>query len=109
MAGLSGKILGIMLSTSPEREDGVIVKRIAIEAIKKGAKVKLFLMCDGVFHIKEGTFADLVDEGADVAVCYHNLMERNMDKDDGTFTVTYGSQYDLAETIHECDRFLAFN
>ena len=106
---LAGKILGIMLTTSPEKEDGEIVKRIANEALKKGAKVRIFLMCDGVLHIKKGTFGELVPAGADVCICYHNLLERNLNKGDEAFKVTFGSQYDLADILHTCDRFLAFN
>ncbi len=64
------------------------------------------LMCDGVYHLNHEELKGLADKGARVVVCAHNAIERKVDKKD---FVTWGSQYDLACMVKECDRFLAFN
>ena len=98
--------LGILLTTSTESENTHTVVKIAEAAIAIGNEVSVFLMCDGVYNINDPRFKELANKGAKVIVCAHNAIERKQERKD---YVAWGSQYDNATIVKECDRFLAFN
>ncbi len=100
------KKLGILLTTSTESANTHTVVKLTEAAINEGVEVDIFLMCDGVYHLNHEELKELVDKGARVVVCAHNAIERKVDKKDFAL---WGSQYDLACMVKECDRFLAFN
>ena len=100
------KKLGILLTTSTESENTHTVVKLTEAAIVEGVEVQIFLMCDGVYNLNHEKFKELAEKGALVVVCAHNAIERNVGKKD---FVLWGSQYDLACMVKECDRFLAFN
>ncbi|MGR3310681.1 MAG: DsrE family protein [Candidatus Brocadiales bacterium] len=98
--------LGILLTTSTESENTHTVVKLVEAAIAAGKEVSIFLMCDGVYHINDPRFEELARKGAKVVVCAHNAIERKQERKD---FVVWGSQYDNATIVKECDRFLAFN
>lgn len=98
--------LGILLTTSTESENAHTVVKLAEVAISMGKEVSIFLMCDGVYNINDPRFKALADKGVKVIVCAHNAIERKQERKD---FVIWGSQYDNATMVKECDRFLAFN
>ncbi|ODS31776.1 MAG: DsrE/DsrF-like family protein [Candidatus Scalindua rubra] len=100
------KKLGILLTTSTESENTHTVIKLTEAALNEGVEVHIFLMCDGVYHLNHERFVELAKQGARIVVCAHNAIERKEDKKD---FVLWGSQYDLACMVKECDRFLAFN
>ncbi len=100
------KKLGILLTTSTESENTHTVVKLTEAAIEEGVEVHIFLMCDGVYHLNHEGFKGLAEKGAHVVVCAHNAIERKVGKKDFVF---WGSQYDLACMVKDCDRFLAFN
>ncbi len=99
--------LGFFLSTSPEHENTHTVSKLAEAAIARGHEVDIFIMCDGVHNAFVPTFAALVDKGARVVLCSHNLAERQRPKIEGM--IVCGSQYDHAQLVSTVDRYLAFN
>ena len=101
-----GKRLGILLTTSPESENTFTVIKLSESALASGKDVHIFLMCDGVYNINDPRFKELANNGAKVIVCAHNAIERKQERKD---FVVWGSQYDNATIVKECDRFLAFN
>jgi sulfur relay (sulfurtransferase) complex TusBCD TusD component (DsrE family) len=100
------KILGIMLTTTPENENTHTVVRIAEAALASGNEVRIFLMCDGVHNVKDARFMSLSGKGAQLSLCAYNTDQRSVNQCEG---ILWGSQYDLAGIVEECDRFLAFN
>ena len=100
------KKLGILLTTSTESENTHTVVKLTEAAINEGMEVDIFLMCDGAYHLNHEELKGLAGKGARVVVCAHNAIERKVDKKDFAL---WGSQYDLACMVKECDRFLAFN
>lgn len=98
--------LGILLTTSPENENTHTVIRLAETALAAGKRVEMFLMCDGVYHLKDPRLEELAQKGVKVAVCAQNCLERKVERRP---FVLWGSQYDLALLIKESDRFLSFN
>jgi sulfur relay (sulfurtransferase) complex TusBCD TusD component (DsrE family) len=99
--------LGFFLSTSPEHQNTQTVIRLAEAAMRRGIDVSIFIMCDGVHNAFVPTFAALVDQGARLVLCSHNLGERHRPKLEGT--IVCGSQYDHAQLVSGVDRYLAFN
>jgi hypothetical protein len=49
----------------------------------------------------------LVEKGAQIVLCSHNLAERQRPEIEGT--IVCGSQYDHAQLVNTVDRYLAFN
>jgi DsrE/DsrF-like family len=102
-----GEKLGFFLSTSPEHENTHTVMKLAEVAIERGHEVHIFIMDDGVHNAFVPGFAALVDKGARIVLCSHNLAERQRPKIEGT--IVCGSQYDHAQLVSNVDRYLAFN
>jgi sulfur relay (sulfurtransferase) complex TusBCD TusD component (DsrE family) len=99
--------LGFFLSTSPEHENTHTVSKLAEAAIERGHEVHIFIMCDGVHNAFVPGFEALVEKGARIVLCSHNLAERQRPKIEGT--IVCGSQYDHAQLVSQVDRYLAFN
>jgi len=97
--------LGILLTTSPENENTHTVIEISRAARELGHDVFIFLMYDGVYNINKKEFADLVDEGVNIAVCALNVEQRKMGRVPG---ILFGSQYDHACIASDVDRFISF-
>lgn len=77
------------------------------EARAKGHEVNLFLMSAGVTALARQEIAELaLTEGAQVVVCDHNRGQYAAA--DNVKGARYGSQYDLAGIVHDCDRLVTF-
>ena len=79
---------------------------IARAALAKGHEVSIFIMARGVMLLSNAEFVSLVDEGAKVVVCEHNRGEYKAPE--GIRGVEYGSQYDFATLVQDCDRLVSF-
>ncbi len=99
------KTLGILLATGPEKFDKNIVIEITEVALEMGIKVKIFLMDDGIYNLYDEKFTELIEKGADISLCSLNADERKV-KD--VRNVRFGSQFDHAEIVKNCDRYLGF-
>jgi sulfur relay (sulfurtransferase) complex TusBCD TusD component (DsrE family) len=97
--------LGILLTTSPEKEDKYTVIKFTESALNSGIEVNIFLMCDGIYNINDKAFLSLLDKGANITVCAQNAYDKDIPKREG---ILFGSQYDLAVIVNESDRFLSF-
>ncbi len=105
VSGLKNKTLGILLATSPENFNKQIVIGITEAAIKLGVKVKIFLMDDGIYNLHDNNFMRLIELGAEISYCEQNARERKIERVEH---VRSGSQYDHAELVKNCDRYLGF-
>jgi len=105
VSALHGKILGILLATSPENSNTKIAGEVVKHALNLGVKVKIFLMDDGIYNLNDKDFQKLIDTGAEVSLCSTNAEKRGIKKADG---VNFGSQYDHAEILRDCDKYLGF-
>lgn len=101
----SRRKLGILLTTGPEGRDAATVIGIADAALSAGHSVEIFFMHDGVYNVRTEKFGELVEKGVRVALCAHNARERGVREVPG---VVWGSQFDLARSVHECNAFLSF-
>lgn len=105
MPGDKKKTLGMLLSTGPENYNWRIVLRIAESALKQGINVKIFLMDDGIYNLKNERFKNLFKCGVEFSLCGQNARERNIEKIDD---IPFGSQFDHSEIVKNCDRYLGF-
>ncbi len=95
--------LAIELTSGTEAEDARTVRCIAEAALRQGHQVAIFLMDDGVYNVQQ--LRGLVAEGARVAVCAHNCLERGIAKVEG---ILWGGQNDWGDMVHDADRVMAF-
>ena len=79
---------------------------IAKAALAKGHEVTVFVMSAGVTLLADEAFTSLVGDGVNLTVCEHNRAEYKAPE--GVEGVHYGSQYDLAGYVQECDRLISF-
>lgn len=107
--------LGILLTSSPENENTHTAIKIASSACKKGIAVRIFLMCDGVYHVNSPPFLSLLEQKTvstqreadlEVVLCAYNADQRGLPLNERS-SILYGSQDDLASMVNECDRFIA--
>ena len=99
--------LGIFLSTSPEHENTHTVIKLTEAALGRGLEVDIFIMCDGVHNAFVPGFEALVEMGARIVLCSHNLAQRHRPTIEGA--IVCGSQHDHAQLVSHVDRYLAFN
>jgi sulfur relay (sulfurtransferase) complex TusBCD TusD component (DsrE family) len=106
---------GFLLASGPEQPDGPTVLRLARAALDRGHDVRIFLMKEGVEHVRNapgnpsaGELAGLIAAGAEVSVCALNSRRRRLGKADAIPGVVFGSQYDHARIVAASDRYLAF-
>jgi len=101
--------LGILLTTSPDHEDGHTVRRIVEAARARGVEVRLFVMCDGVYHLLDPAFHELARSGVSIVCCGQDATKRHLAPIEEVPNLRWGSQYDFARITAECDRILAFD
>jgi len=101
-----GNKLGILLTTSPEREDMHNVIKLCEAAIDQGKEVSLFMMCDGVYSSYCSNLTDLIPKGVKISQCHHNADERKIVEEGNP--VESASQYIFSGILGEVDRLITF-
>jgi hypothetical protein len=101
---MANELLGIMI-TKYENLDHIagVVKA----ARKAGHPVQIFMTDAGVKFTKDPKFLELLKaDGVEISVCDHSCEKQSVhDKTDG---ISYGSQYNNACMLHDCERVLVF-
>lgn len=95
---------GIVVYCKPESVDFDLACKISLEALNEKHEVSLFLMVDGVRGATDPRIERIIEKGGNVILCEYNADLKKSEKG----KVKSGSQYDLAEIVKTCDRFLAF-
>ena len=99
-------IFNILVHKGQDEGAMASVLSIARAAKARNHVVKIFAMAAGVTNLAREDFISLIDDGVEIAVCSHNCGQYKAPMDiEG---VNYGSQYDLALSMNECDRFISF-
>ncbi len=96
----------MLVHAGPESSVIGTVTGVAGESRAKGHEVTLFLMSTGVMNLAREDFVSLVGDGVNITVCEHNRKEYKAPS--GIEGIRYGSQYDLATYMVDCDRFISF-
>lgn len=101
---MAEKQLGILVT---KHKDLGHIAGIVQAARKAGHPVRIFLNDEGVRFSRAPGFLELLDlGGVEVAVCDH--FREKLGIEQKTEGITYGSQYDNAVMLHECERMLVF-
>lgn len=103
---MAGNKLGILLTTSPEKQDLHTVIKLCEAAVASGKEVKLFMMCDGVYSSYCTALTDLIPKGVEISQCHHNSEERKIHEDQ--VPVKSASQYIFSNIIEDVDRLITF-
>lgn len=107
--GVTGRTLGVLLLSYQEDPQLEIIFGLTRAARLKGVKVEIFLMGDGVYHLRDPRLDEAAQQGARVRFCALNAIQRGLDSQpDYPWGAEEGSQYDLACIVERSDRFLAF-
>lgn len=99
------KIL-MVIHTGPFHDNTDSLIGMASAASAMGHEVGVFAMSEGAGNLAREDFTRLADDGVKLVVCDRNRGELSMPE--GLKGVHYGSQYDLAESVAECDRLISF-
>ncbi len=105
----AAKTLGVLLLSHREETPLEIICGLSSAARLKGVEVEIFLMGDGVYHLRDPRLGKAMQHGARVRFCALNAIQRGLDSEsDYPWGAEEGSQYDLACIVERSDRFLAF-
>lgn len=106
MAELSGKKLGILLSSHPDKGDVPLVRRLAEEALSVGVDTYLYLIDAGTRAYRDDTLTALRDKGLKLYVCAYGGKQHGVEPDEGA---VFGGLSALGGIMEGCDRFVSFN
>lgn len=98
--------LGILLTRGPGTADAARAAALARAGVRRGLRVELFLMTEGVDLLAGADAAALVRDGVRVRVCTRSVTDRAAPVD--AEGVDYASQYQLAQSVAGSDRFVSF-
>lgn len=104
-----GKKLGILILSRQPASVLKAISALCCEAARRGVEVQMFLMSEGVLHLKDQDLEKAMREGARVSFCALNAIQRGLDQDPGyPWGADESSQYELACMVERADRFLSF-
>jgi sulfur relay (sulfurtransferase) complex TusBCD TusD component (DsrE family) len=103
---LSGKKLGLLLSTEPRHPNLQTCLALGRTALERGADVYLYMVDDGVANIDDERILALGQQGAKLFVCAYGCQRRRRPITD---KATYCGLVVLTDIINGCDRFVALN
>lgn len=105
---LTGRKLGLMLSTKPEHPNLHTTIRLSRAAQERGADVYLYLIDDAVHAKDRPEIQELARGGVKLFVCAYGCQRRGVPLSDED-TVTYCGLVVLTDLINGCERFIALN
>lgn len=106
---VTGKKLGLLLSTGPERPENLeTALGLAEAALARGTGLYLYLIDDGVRALDDPRVQALAPRGARLFVCAYGCQKRRVPLEHAD-RVTYCGLVVLTDLINGTDRFLALN
>ncbi len=103
---LTGKKLGLLLSTDREHPNSTTTLGLIQEALSQGVGVYLYLIDDGVTNVQNQAFFDLSQKGVKLFVCAYSCQRKGIPRDS---RFTYCGLVVLSELVNACDRFISLN
>ena len=105
---LTGKKLGLMVSTGPDHPNFETAVALARTALTRGANLYLYLIDDAVTALADARVRELPASGAKLFVCAYGCQKRGIPLED-VEGVTYCGLVVLTDVINNTDRFIALN
>jgi hypothetical protein len=103
---LSGKKLGLLLSTRPEKPGFRHGTNLASAALDAGLKVYLYCIDDAVFGVGDPQLQNLKARGLHLFACAYSAQHRSLPPSD---LAVFGGLTVVSDLIAGTDRFLSFN
>ena len=103
---VTGKKLGLMMSTAPDHSNLDTTVGLAQAALDRGAAVYLYLIDDGVAAVEDPRLQALAARGARLFVCAYGCQKRRLPLSD---KATNCGLVVLTDVINGTDRFIALN
>ena len=107
MNDLSGKKLGLLLSTPPSRHNTEVVVGLSREALRSKVRVYLYLIDEGVKNLENPQILDLASAGVKLNVCAYGCQQHNVATEGYGQEVTFCGLVVLSQIITGCDRFIS--
>jgi predicted peroxiredoxin len=106
MPSLTGRKLGILLSTRPDHPNLQACLGLAGAAVDIGVEVYLYLIDDGVAAVDDERMLELSRRGVRLFVCAYGCQRRRLPITD---RATYCGLVVLTDLINGTERFVALN
>jgi sulfur relay (sulfurtransferase) complex TusBCD TusD component (DsrE family) len=103
---LSGKKLGVLLSTSPDNAKFRHGLRLAEAALKRGVLVYVYCIDEAVYGVADPALQALKSDGLKLFACAYAARERNLPISD---LAAFSGLTIVSDLISSTDRFVAFN
>ena len=103
---LSGKKLGVLLSTSPDNPKFRHGLRLAEAAMKRGLLVYLYCIDEAVHGVGDPELQAMKSDGLKLFACAYAARERNLPISD---LAAFSGLTVVSELISSTDRFVSFN
>jgi sulfur relay (sulfurtransferase) complex TusBCD TusD component (DsrE family) len=106
MTALTGKKLGFLISSHPERDDLAHAAALAGAALDAGGDVYLYLIDEGTRYYHDPRLAALAARGLKLYVCAYGGKSRGVEPDSAAVFCGLAA---LGGLVDACDRFVSFN
>ncbi|HUB67584.1 MAG TPA: DsrE family protein [Candidatus Methylacidiphilales bacterium] len=105
MVELTGKKLGVLLTTAPAHPNFRPALALMNAALDAGARVYLYCVDDGVWAVGTSEVQALKARGANLFGCAYGAQRRKMPVDD---SAAWSGLTVLADVVGSTDRFVSF-
>jgi hypothetical protein len=103
---LSGKKLGVLLSTSPDNTQFRHGLRLAEAALRRGIEVYLYCIDEAIYGIGDPALQSMKSQGLKLFACAYAARERNLPLSD---LAAFSGLTIVSDLISSTDRFVSFN
>ena len=109
METLSGKKLGLLLSTPDSHASVGTVMVLCEAALRQGVDVYLYLIDEGVKNLRDARLTSLSARGMKLFVCAYGCQQHGVSTENIDPRISLCGLVVLSNMVNGCDRFLAFN
>jgi len=102
---MTGKKLGIMVSSGPEATSFECAYRLADTALSEGVQVYLYYMDEGVRGVRDKRVQGLKTKGAQLFACAYSAQRRDIPIDE---SAVFSGLATVSDLMAGTDRFLSF-
>lgn len=103
---MSGKKLGLLLSTPPEHANLNTVVQLSRTALAHGHAVYLYLIDEGTKNLSDVRLGELQAQGLNLFICAYGAQRHGIEPDD---QAVFCGLVVLSDLIRGCDQFISLN
>jgi hypothetical protein len=103
---LTGKKLGVLLSTSPDKTQFRHGLQLAEAALRRGIEVYLYCIDEAIYGVGDPALQAMKSQGLKLFACAYAARERNLPLSD---LAAFSGLTIVSDLISSTDRFVSFN